>query len=93
MIQGIQYTGLNTYSVLLFCGDNASYFSNHLRVNSVKEYQQLVRPSDFIFKSSKGNLCVRSRDQFFSQFKANDGFEYTQLTKPFILAYKNDTST
>ena len=87
MIQGIQYTGFNAYSVMLFCGDKASHFGN-IRVNSIKEYQQLVRPSDFIFKSSKGNLRVVSRDQFFSHFQANDGFESTQLTKPFILAYK-----
>ena len=60
---------------MLFCGDNASYFSNHLRVNSVKEYQQLVRPSDFIFKFSKGNICVRSQDQFFSHFKVGTDFK------------------
>lgn len=85
MITGIQYTGFNAYSVMLFCGDKASYFGN-LYVNSVKEYKQLVRPSDFIFKSSKGNLLVRSRDQFFSHFKVGNDFKLEYLAQPFTLA-------
>ena len=84
MINGIQYIGTNLNSVLEFCGAKA-YFVTQLRVNSVKENLQLVRPSDFIFKSSLGNLLVVPREQFFTFFKQNDTFEPIQLTHSFIL--------
>lgn len=84
MLQGILYTGINIDRVLEFCGNKASYYAE-LHVDSIKEKRELVRPTDFLFKSSKGNIRVVSWQHFFERFKKNSGFEIYQLTYPFQL--------
>jgi hypothetical protein len=65
MVSGILFTGININRVLEFCGDKASFYAE-LHVDSIKEKRELVVPTDFLFKSSKGNIRVVSWKRFFS---------------------------
>lgn len=87
MIKGILYSGINIDRVVNFCGEKVAYSGLFLYINSLKEKEQVVHPTDFIFKSSNGNLTVRTWNQFFSAFKANDtDFEPSQLTHEFTIS-------
>ena len=80
-MQFIRYVYYNINRVMDFCEGKAEFLSQ-LHLSTIKEQHQVVRPSDFIFKSDSGNFLVKSSESFFMNFSADEKFNLSNLNYP-----------